>query len=170
MESSDSSTQDYSRDKFDLEVPRDIVKAIILDAMKNKGIDPGCIPTEKCFNWNKRRQKSKRFIETKGYAWFKCHRQHKWSSAHAWAIIDLKTQTLYYRYKQDCKKCNQSGFPNFTEDSLEVMSAYAVDEFLYRMRWQERPKKVMITRRTRRRPHDRKRCGKCKYLKRRCFK
>lgn len=128
---------------------------------------------------------SRRYFEVKGFAWFNCPLQHhSWPSAHSWCIIDLKTQTICYRYKQTCKKCERTAHPQFTEESIEQMADYVVESYLRRIgRW-ESPSTFSddddsssvysddasdsdepVTKGG---PHHEDRCGKCKHLGRRC--
>lgn len=156
------------------------VNCIINEAMANKGITTDDVPTENLINRRKQiRKKSKRYITVKGSGKFRCHRHNKiWKSAHAWCIFDLKTESIFYRYLQDCKICNSGNSPKFSEESMRRMAEYGVQTFLYKMGREIRPRKIprptYRTRRpafrTRRSPHDRKRCGMCKDSKRKCCK
>ncbi len=109
--------------------------------------------------------------DTKGFAWFRCpSRDNGWPSAHAWCTMNLRNQTIYDYFSQDCRKCESSVNPRFTTEGIEKMAEYAVMRCL-------RPMGRMAGRAPTREdtemqggPHQENRCGKCKALKRSCWK
>ena len=74
---------------------------------------------------------------------------------------------------QDCRKCESEVDPEFTEESLEDMSEYAVKR--YRIKTGKlhavfNPNISESDRWTKGEPHDEERCGRCKQLGRSCWK
>ena len=141
--------------------------------MEKHGIKTKDIPSEKMFSPRRIKsihKRSKRYIEAKGFAWFKCHHKHrKWPSANAWCIFDLKKQKICYRYSQDCKKCNLSKKPVYSEATLERMADFAVRKLSTRLGYPcagptTAKNLSMLTKKF----HDRHRCEKCTIFKRRC--
>ena len=117
--------------------------------------------------------RSKRYFDTKGFAWFRCPQKQKdWPSVRAWCVIDLKLQEICHRYYQKCNKCDSKAYPNFTVESLKKMAEYAVKQFLIRTGRLSPSAHVphIDTGITKGGPHDEERCGKCKSLGRSCWK
>ena len=141
--------------------------------MAKENVKEKDIPQEGPFTSPKHHSSSKRYFETKGFAWFSCPKKHhRWPSAQSWCFIDLKTQTICYRDRQKCKKCESESAPEFTEESIERMAAYVVKKFLIKMK---RLHPVYSgsstdTAQTQGGPHDEVRCGKCRRLGRSCWK
>ena len=159
------------------------VRDIIRDSMDYYDVKAKRIAYESYpFRTPRQAEGSRRYFEVKGFAWFNCpNRHHRWPSAHSWCIIDLKTQTICYRYKQMCKKCECKAKPEFPEESIEKMADYVVESYLRRIgRWStssddddspsvysdEGSDSTMSA--TKGGPHDQDRCGKCRHLGRRC--
>ena len=102
---------------------------------------------------------------------------HRWSSAHSWCYIDLKQQRICYRDEQKCRKndCEMPVSPEFSEAEIEKMAEYAVSQFFMRLGrkkgrrgggwrgWAETFTGAND------KPHDQKRCGRCKRLGRKCW-
>jgi hypothetical protein len=142
--------------------------------MAEKDITRGEIPSEHQFTTPGNAKNSKRYFETKGFAWFKCpSRDNCWPSAHAWCFIDLKKQTICHRDPQDCRKCECEVDPEFTEESIEKMAEYATKRYLIKTGELEavfNPRIGDDDRETQGGPHDEERCGKCRRLGRSCWK
>ena len=173
--------EETSRSGYQPEISPDDIKDIIKEAMHAEGITRRDVPREWEFTSPKDvKDKSKRFFEVKGFAWFACPKRHKywhkrhkyWPSAHSWCFMDLKTRTICYRDKQKCKKCESKASPEFMEDALEIMAEYAVESFLIRTGRKQLDKdpKSTDTKKTNGGPHDEERCGRCRRLKRSCWK
>ena len=152
----------------------DTTRGVLQEAMQKYGIKEEMIPTERPFNARKIKninKRSKRYIEAKGFAMFKCRREHrKWPSAHSWCFFDMKHQTIRYRYSQDCKKCNLSGTPKFSEAVLAEMADYAARKLSKRLgvRLQRRPAKPKKRMPLTMKFHDSWRCEKCTIFRRKC--
>lgn len=158
------------------EVPPYEVRRIIQEAMNDKGITPGDIPMEKPFDTRKQKRRiiaktSKRYFEARGLAWFSCPRYDKqWRSDIAWCYMDLRTQTVCYRYIQGCRRCNSTDSPKFIPKALERMADFATNQFLYRSGWKAKPKKRKNGFKRTWIPHDRRRCSKCQESKwKKCY-
>ena len=117
-------------------------------------------------------RESKRYFAVKGFAVFRCPVEPRtWASAHTWCYMDLKTQTIHQHYTQDCRKCETEVLPNYDEAAVEHMAEYAVSQFLHRTGRGERPQRSYDpNRKTKKRYHDKKRCGRCKAMKGNCSK
>lgn len=103
------------------------IMSIIQDSMEDEGITREDIPEEKKFTSPAKAKHSKRYFEVKGFAWFSCpRRDNRWPSVNSRCIIDLKRQTICYRYSQDCRKCESSADPEFPVESIEKMAEFAV--------------------------------------------
>ena len=155
------------------DVPTDITREILQEAMSKYGLEARRIPRERAFNFRNIKaiqKRSRRYIEAQGFARFQCRRMHKkWPSAHSWCFFDMKKQTICYRYSQDCKKCNLSDTPMFSEATLRSMADHAARRLCKRLgvAHQVRPTRARATAVTRR-FHDKRRCEKCTIFKRRC--
>ena len=149
------------RSGYQPEISPDAIKAIILEVMKEYGVKLKDI----------RKVRHLRF-EMKGFAWFACpKRDNYWPSAHAWCILDLKTQTLCDRYKQGCKKCESKASPEFTPDSIRRMAKRAVKLFLIRTgKLASDPPNTDTDESQGGAPHDEDRCSKCQKLGHSCWK
>ena len=162
------------RYSYEPEVSPDDVKRIIKAAMDKKGVTKEEIPKERPFTTPEESTRgSKRYFETKGFAWFSCPKKNnRWPSAHAWCCIDLKEQKICYRDPQDCRKCESKVDPEFTEESIKRMAEYAVKRYLIKTGNLEQVFNPSINTEgeTEGGPHDEKRCGKCKRLGRSCWK
>ena len=160
---------------------RSVVKEIIKDAMDYHDVKARRIPYEyHPFRTPQHAAGSRRYFEVRGFAWFYCPRKHhRWASAHTWCFIDLKTQTICYQDKQNCRKCESKAYPHFTEESVETMADIVVERYLRRIgRWYSPSESSddgssdnisdTDTNKTTGGPHDEDRCGKCRRLGRRC--
>jgi len=176
---SDDCEDDFSvrahRSSYEPEPSRAEIKSIILEVMGEENVTPSQVPNEGGFSMDKA-DYSKRYFETKGFAWFCCPRKHnRWPSAHSWCYMDLKKQEICYRDQQKCRKdsCETEVQPGFTEESVEKMARYAVKQFL--IRTGRRPRGRRVPRgddgdmKTDGGPHDQSRCGKCQRLGRSCW-
>lgn len=160
------------RRTYEPEPSADEIKEIILDIMEESGVKKDQIPNEQ-FSTDKKH--SKRYFETKAFAWFRCPKKHnRWASAHAWCCLDLKKQEIANRYTQRCRKnCEMPVDPEFPYDCIERMASYAVKEFLIRTkrrfrspkRQEEDDEEVRNSK-----PHDEHRCAMCQKLGRSCWK
>lgn len=153
------------------EISHAAIQEIIERAMAEKGVTKQEIPIESPFTTPESARHSKRYFETKGFAWFSCPGNcHRWSSAHSWCFIDLKKQTICYRDAQNCRKCESVAEPEFTEESVERMTEYAVMRYLikigtlYAVSNPNMGKNV-----TKGRLHDATLCEMCKRLGRSCW-
>lgn len=153
---------------------REEIRAIFLDVMAKNKITPQHVPTERVFDYSRRKQiekSSRRYFVVKGFAKFRCPKHRAWPSAHSWCFVDLKTLSIVHRYKQSCKRCNFTVEPIFVdEDVLENMLQNGVSQFMYRRGWKKRPKRKNTRRMTRKVPHDTRRCSRCKDKRRNCSK
>ncbi len=109
----------------------------IADVMEEKDVDVFDIPNEPPFyleELSSIRSSSQRFFMCRAFAMFDRHHKcsRRWGSARAWCIIDLKSQTIIHRFKQDCKSCNRGVTPEYDEEAVERMAEYAVTTFLRR--------------------------------------
>ena len=166
--------EEASRSGYQHEISPDDIKAIIKKAMEEEGVRRRDIPPEDEFTTPENvKYKSKRFFEVKGFAWFACPKRDRyWPSAHSWCFMDLKKQTICYRDKQKCQKCESKASPEFTEEALERMAEYAVESFLRRTgkKQVDQDPKSTDTQDTQGGPHDEERCDRCRRLKRSCWK
>ena len=158
---------------------RSVVKEIIKDLMDEYDIKAKRIPYEyHPFRTPQQARGSRRYYEVRGFAWFHCPlKHHSWASAHSWCFIDLKTQTICYKDKQNCKKCESRANPQFTEESVEIMADIVIERYLRSIgKWyspsgssdNDSDSDGGSVQRTSRGPHDQERCGKCRRLGRRC--
>ena len=143
--------------------------------MFSEGVESTRIPTEKPFKNNRRLEKSsKRYFWVKGFAKFKCsvHQKRGWRSAHGWFVMDLRTQTICHRYQQGCKKCNKMAKAHLVDRHvLHRMVKHAIRQYKRRMGLEIKPQRSMFrTRKIQKKPHDRKRCGRCQEKRRNCSK
>ena len=152
------------------------IKDIIRDALDEYDISARRIPYEyQPFRTPHDAQRSRRYLEVRGFAWFSCpQKHHRWASANAWCFIDLKKQAICYSYKQSCKKCESKVKPVFLDDSVEKMADIVAVRYLKMIgKWDdsyddsdegsdydEEPRRAG--------PHDEERCGKCQRLGYRC--
>ena len=160
------------RSSYQPDVPPDAIRDIIKAAMVAKGVREQDIPTEHYFASPEDGANSKRYIEVKGFAWFVCLRKDcRWPSAQSWCFMDLKTQSICYRDKQECKKCESEASPEFTREALERMAEYAVKSFQIRTGRERREyhPRSTDTEDTQGGPHDEGRCGKCQRLGHSCW-
>ena len=159
------------------------IRAIIRRIMEEHKVKEQDIPDEGVYIPPHSPKSSKIYFEVKGFAWFTCPKKHwnpklhcetikRWPSAHSWCFIDLKTQTICYRDKQQCKKCNSEAQPGpeFMEEVIERMATFAVRGYLIRTGRLKVPQRSTDTNETEGGPHDEERCGKCKRLGRSCWK
>ncbi len=155
---------------------RSTVRDIIKDAMDYYDVKARKIAYEyHPFRTPREAKGSKRYFEVRGFAWFNCpQKHHRWASAHSWCFIDLKTQTICYSDKQNCKKCESKAKPKFTEESIETMADIVVEKYLRRIGKWDSPLSSnddgssSDNQRTKGGPHDQERCGKCRRQGRRC--
>ena len=161
------------RSSYEPEPSASDIQSIILKVMTAEGVYPSQIPNEMGFSVACA-SNSKRYFETKGFAWFCCPKNHnRWPSAHSWCFLDLKKQVICYRDTQQCRKnqCETPVNPGFTAEAVEKMAKYAVNQFLIRTKRMVRSPKFggddggMMTDGG---PHDQARCGKCLRLGRSC--
>ena len=165
-----------------------MAQAVIADVMEEKGVSVAEIPDEQRFDPNHldRIERSKRYFRCKAFARFgdhmhknqrtTCHRH--WASAHAWCIMDLKTQRIIYYFSQKCQSCEGSANPDFDEEALQRMAEWAVDTFLRRTgRLRRDPFDLTALDRAldldlddSKGPHDESRCDMCIKLGRSCWK
>jgi len=163
------------RQHYKPEIPQAAIKKIIGESMAEYGIRKRDIPGEGLFTSPDNTKGSKRYFESKGFAWFSCPKKHhRWPSAHSWCFIDLKEQVICYRDEQKCRKCNSKAMgPEFTEESLVKMATYVVKQYLIRIGKLKplHPTTATVdTSETQGGPHDEQRCGKCRRLGRSCWK
>ncbi len=163
------------RKSYEAEPSSAEIKRIILEVMTEEGVLPSQVPNESGFSMASSSY-SKRYFETKGFAWFPCPRNHnRWASAHAWCFLDLKKQEICYRDKQNCKKggCETAVNPGFTEESVTRMANYAVTQFLIRTGRRARVRRNVGGDdglvQTEGGPHDQARCGRCRRLGHSCW-
>ena len=171
----ESDIRDSPRRPYEPEPSQDEIKEIILEIMRGENVTPSQVPYEGAFSIDSASY-SKRYFETKGFAWFCCPMQHnRWPSAHSWCYLDLKKQEICYRDQQNCRKdnCETAVQPGFTEEAVEKMARYAVKQFLIRTGRKSRGPRAarndddgMMTNGG---PHDERRCGKCQRLGRSCW-
>ena len=162
----------HRRPKYKREISAAAIMKIIQDAMAEKNVIGGGIPKERPFTSPTGAQRSKRYLEVKGFAWFSCPKKHhRWPSAQAWCYVDLKNQSICYRDAQKCKKCNSKAMPQFSEGSIERMAEFVVRKFLIKTKMLRpvfHPRSDDLEE-TQGGPHDEQRCGKCKRLGRSCW-
>ena len=162
------------RSSYEPEISPAAIKRIIADAMADNNVTKEDIPNEPAFTTPAKARGSKRYFETKGFAWLNCPGgDNRWPSAHCWCFIDLKKQTICYRDPQDCKKCESEVDPEFTEESVERMAEYAVRGFLIKtgeLHAVFNPRVDDDDMGTQRGPHDEERCGRCRRLGTSCWK
>ena len=154
------------------QISSESTKNTIKAAMKAHGVKENDIPADEYFASPEDAAHSERFFEVPGFAWFACPNKHRyWPSANAWCVIDLRTQTISYRYIQRCQGCGSEASPEFTEEALEKMAERAVKSFLRRT-----GKLVHDELSTGNDgavgggPHDEERCGRCRRLGHSCWK
>lgn len=166
-----------------------MAQAVIADVMENKGVSVAEIPNERNFDPKHldRIENSKRYFRCKAFARFGdhvhmktrltiCHRH--WASAHAWCIMDLKTQQIIYYFSQKCQTCEGSANPDFDDEALQRMANWAVDAFLRRTgRLRRDPFDLTdlyhvlnLDLDDSKGPHDESRCDMCIKLGRSCWK
>ena len=117
-----------------------MAQAVIADVMKEKGVSVAEIPNDRRFGNNLDCvERSKRYFRCKAFAKFGDHKkdrrttcQRHWASAHAWCVMDLKTQQIIRYFSQKCQTCEGSADPEFDGDALKRMAEWAVDTFLRR--------------------------------------
>ena len=128
---------------------------------------------ERKFHSPKDTDDSERYYDVKGFALYTCPKTgRRWASAQSWGIIDLKKEEICYDFPQYCNKCEGKANPEFTEESIERMAEYAVRQHLIKKR-----KEIHAVFKPRgdddrhetKGPHDEKRCGKCRALRRNCM-
>ena len=160
-------------DKLNLEDPSpsteqepspEIIKQIILEALKSEEVGPEDVPHEEPFVLTDDViRKSHRFFEKYGTGNFSCPtNDNHWPSVYSRCFIDLKEQTICYRYYQNCKKCETEVRPTYSYEVIEKMAMYAVDSFLIRTGRKEKEEKGGYQNRQIRGEHDETRCEKCK--------
>lgn len=103
---------------------------IIQEAMAEASIKAADVPKELPFNPRKDYNNSKRYFESKGFAQFQCTNKHHWYDSNSHCFLDLKAQTICYKHKQNCSKCERTAPPNFTRDAVESMVAKAIKKYL----------------------------------------
>ncbi len=152
----------------------DKIKKIILEVMEEQDLYPMDFPREGRFDPARVNKKSLRYYSTKGFAWFCCSKgHHRWPSAHSWCYLDLRKQRICsYRYQQQCKKCEASVNPEFSEEAVEYMAKYAVEQYMLRTGLKKSVYRGPSgdSRMTNNKPHDEDRCAKCKHLGRSCWR
>ena len=170
-----------------------MAQAVIARVMEEKSVSVADIPNERRFLPNRldRIERSKRYFRCKAFARFGDHvhkkdrrttcRRH-WASAHAWCIMDLKTQQIIHYFSQECQICDGSANPDFGEEAFQRMAVWAVDTFLRRTgRLKPNPLKFKLTNfdfdfdfdpdlDDSKGPHDQSRCDMCAKLGRSCWK
>lgn len=104
------------------------VERIIEEAMAVCLVTAKDIPEEGPFDY--RNENSNRYFQSRGFAHFHCPNEHHWHSGNSWGVLDLKTQTICYRYEQYCQKCGRAAKPDFTEHALRTMAEIAVKSYL----------------------------------------
>ena len=147
-------------------------KAIILAEMKAEGVKVEDIPFERYFTSPDDAISSKRYFERKGFAWFACPEgDKKWPSAHAWCVIDLRTQCICFHDTQECNQCESEARPEFSAAVLRKMAKSAVKTFLRRTGRlaYEPPADTDNEGQQGGGPHDQNRCGKCQRLGYSCW-
>ena len=166
---------DPPRNQYEKEPSAAEIKEIILAVMAEERVLSSQVPNEGGFSVASASY-SKRYFETKGFAWFSCPKQHnRWPSAHSWCFLDLKRQEICYRDKQNCRKdsCETPVNPGFTEEAVKKMAQYAVKQFLIRTgRMTRTPREGRDDGGlgTEGGPHEEERCGRCRRLGRSCWK
>ena len=133
------------------------------------------IPTEQCVSpTDEDLRGSQRYYDKPVFAWFICPKKHRyWGSARAWCVIDLKEQTICYRYKQGCKKCDSNAYPEFPERVIRKVAEFAVKWFLIltgKLECEPPNTDTVTGKRRGKGPHDEQRCDKCLKLGRCCWK
>ena len=104
---------------------------MIKAAIQNAGIIAKKVPYEKPFRRPEEAERSRTYIEVRGFAWFTCPQNpsHRWSSNYSNCFIDLKRQYICYRDVQFCRYCHCAANPRFTEDSMVEMVRYVVQKY-----------------------------------------
>lgn len=154
------------------EISDETFKTIFLEVMATNKITAEHIPVEDPFKYSRRKvleKSSARYFAVKGFAKFSCPQHRVWPSAHSWCFVDLKAQSICHRYTQSCKRCNYKVEPRYVDEDVVLnMAQYVVNQFLYRIGWKTRPKRSKDARITNNKPHDTRRCSRCKDKKRNC--
>ena len=117
---------------YEPEISPEAIKAIILEEMNANNVKVEDIPTEPHISPSDlENQDSKRYYEEKVFALFACPEEdYYWRSAHVWSVVDLKEQTICYRYKQECRECDSEAYPEFPQESIIKLAMFAVKWFL----------------------------------------
>ena len=160
--------------------PNEEVCEAISIAMEEKDISTADIPqTERGISPSDvnsiKNLKSKRYFLVKGEALFKQHGQcsRTWTSAHAWATIDLKKQAVIHKYNQNCNRCECSCEAHFTDEGLERMAEWATERYLVRSGRATLDVSslgdALPALPHGRGPHDVERCEMCRELGRECW-
>lgn len=98
--------------KYKPEIPAAAIKEVIREAMAEKVVKEADIPEESEVSFSVNDLYfmealygcSKRFVEVKGFAGFRCpYKHHRWPSPHSWCFIDLKNQSICHRDGQTCR-------------------------------------------------------------------
>ena len=146
-------------------------RAVIAEVMEEKDVMALEIPSEIPFNVDQLasiENSSQRYFCCRAFAMFNQHANcnRHWGSARAWCIIDLKRQSIIYRFDQDCRKCEQSVLPEFDEEAIRRMAEYAVKTYLRRSGIVEHEPHAYhaYSDDTLDGPHDEQRCAKCRIL------
>ena len=160
---------------------KNMEQEVIDEVMTKYGVTTDQIPLERGVDPTKLEaiNQSRRYFKTKAFASFSGHGSclRSWKSAHAWCVLDLRTQCIAHKLSQDCQSCNGRSMPHFDRDSMERMAEFAVDLYLKRSGkkvWQPRNDPFRfddwLENLDSRPPHDEARCEMCRKLGRSCWK
>ena len=141
---------------------RSTSQSIIKEAMASENIIARRIPYEKPFTNPDAAQRSRRYFEVRGFAWFVCEQKHRWSSVYSWCFIDLKRQKICYRDTQQCKECDAEAKPWFPDDSLTRMAEFVVYKYCKLMHLPSSKVVNELTAGKRSGSHYEEGCGRCK--------
>lgn len=159
-------TPTYQKTKYKPEIADCQIKAVIREAMAERGVKEDDIPDEyQALNMvHALYPESKRYLEVQGFATFCCpNKHHRWPSPYSWCFIDLKNQVICHRDGQDCRKCETEVMPQFPRESLEKMAKQAVEKHLERT-VKLYPQKYCAPKNPEESEHlhNVRRCGKCR--------
>ena len=138
--------------------------------MTDRDIKEEDIPGESPFTVPAKHKHSCRYFTGKAFAWFSCPNKHKyWPSAHSRCFLDLKTQTLCFRYTQECNRCDDgAAVPGYPATSVKIMAERAVNQYLIKTGKLRIDVDPSINRteegKPQSGPHDEQRCSKCQEL------
>ena len=162
---------------YEPEISPEAIKAIILEEMKANKVKVEDIPTEPHISPSDLHLKdSERYYDKEVFALFACPEEDNyWKSEHAWGVVDLKEQTICYRYIQECRKCNprSKAYPEFPPKSITKLAKFAVKWFLIlkgRLKYEPPSTDADTDEVVGGGPHEEEMCERCKRLGHSCWK